>query len=107
MILTSIYPKQLNVRVGRSVMCLHPITPNRSVQSISFDWALSVTGLSVGAVDYAFTHPLVEKRIADPKVGTTVDDLLEWDAHVVFICAPTPMSENHTVDASIVEEELY
>lgn len=58
------------------------------------------------AVDYAFTHPLVEKRIADPKVGTTVDDLLEWDAHVVFICAPTPMSDNHTVDASIVEEAV-
>jgi len=63
-------------------------------------------GFVGSAVDYAFTNPLVEKKIIDPKIGTTIDDLLDYDAHCVFVCAPTPMSENHTVDASIVEDAV-
>ena len=61
-------------------------------------------GFVGSAVDYAFTHPMVETKIADPKYGTTVDDLLDYDADCVFVCAPTPMGSNHVVDASIVED---
>ena len=58
------------------------------------------------AVDYAFTHRDIEKFYVDPKHGTTIDDLLDWQPHVTFICAPTPMSKSGFVDASIVEDAV-
>lgn len=59
------------------------------------------------AVEYAFTHPLVDLHVADPKYDTTVDDLLEVNPQCVFICAPTPMNpETGFVDASIVEDAV-
>ena len=61
-------------------------------------------GFVGGAVDYAFTHPLIEKFYVDPKHNTTIDDLLDWQPHVSFICAPTPMTSKGLVDASIVED---
>jgi UDPglucose 6-dehydrogenase len=61
-------------------------------------------GFVGGAVDYAFTHPEIEKFYVDPKYDTTIDDLLDWKPHVSFICAPTPMAESGFVDASIVED---
>jgi UDPglucose 6-dehydrogenase len=59
------------------------------------------------AVEYAFTHPLVDLHIADPKYDTSVDDMLEFDPMCVFVCAPTPMNpESGFVDASIVEDAV-
>jgi nucleotide sugar dehydrogenase len=63
-------------------------------------------GFVGGAVDYAFTHRDIIKFYVDPKYDTTIDDLLEWKPHVTFICAPTPMSEDGFVDASIVEDAV-
>lgn len=56
------------------------------------------------AVDYAFTHAAVEKFYVDPKHNTTIDDLIDWQPNITFICAPTPMSDSGFVDASIVED---
>lgn len=62
-------------------------------------------GFVGSAVDYAFTHKQVSKFYVDPKYGTTIDDLIEWEPHLTFICAPTPMNpETGFVDASIVED---
>ena len=61
-------------------------------------------GFVGGAVDYAFTHPELEKFYVDPKHDTTIDDLLDWQPHVSFICAPTPMADSGFIDASIVED---
>ena len=60
------------------------------------------------AVDYAFTHKDVEKFFVDPKYGDghTIDDLIDWSPHFCFVCAPTPMSEDGFVDASIVEDSV-
>lgn len=59
------------------------------------------------AVSYAFTHPLVDMHIADPKYDTTVDDLIDFNPMCVFVCAPTPMNpETGFVDASIVEDAV-
>lgn len=63
-------------------------------------------GFVGGAVDYAFTHPHIEKFYVDPKHGTTIDQLLDWNPHITFICAPTPMHETGFVDASIVEDAV-
>jgi UDPglucose 6-dehydrogenase len=54
------------------------------------------------AVDYGFENRLVEKYFVDPKYNTTIDDLVEWQPSVVFICAPTPMGEDGSIDATIV-----
>lgn len=58
------------------------------------------------AVDYGFETPLVEKFLVDPKYGTTIDDLLQFNPDCVFICAPTPMNADGTIDASIVENAV-
>jgi len=58
------------------------------------------------AVDYGFTHPFVDKFYCDPKHNTNIDELCDWDPVAVFICAPTPMREDGTVDATIVEDAV-
>lgn len=58
------------------------------------------------AVDYGFEHPLVRKFYVDPLYGTNIDDLIKWGPEVTFICVPTPMSEDGSVDASIVEDAV-
>jgi UDPglucose 6-dehydrogenase len=57
------------------------------------------------AVEYAFTHPMVGIKLVDPIYDSTVDDILDTDPDVVFVCVPTPMNpESGFVDASIVED---
>lgn len=58
------------------------------------------------AVDYAFSTPLVDKFIVDPKYGTDISGLVAYQPNVTFVCAPTPMNEDGTVDASIVSEAV-
>ena len=57
------------------------------------------------AVDYGFSHPNVDKTIIDPKYKTSLKDiklinLLGYNC--IFVCVPTPMGSNGSVDASIV-----
>ena len=61
-------------------------------------------GFVGSAVDYAFTHTLIDKFLVDPKYETNIDQLIDWMPDVSFICAPTPMGENGQIDASIVED---
>ena len=58
------------------------------------------------AIDYAFTHELVDKFLVDPLYDTTIDDLVEYEPIMTFITAPTPMHNNGMVDASIVEDAV-
>lgn len=58
-------------------------------------------GFVGGAVDYGFTN--VKKFIVDPKYGTTIEDLHKFEPQAVFVCVPTPMGEDGSIDASIVE----
>jgi len=58
------------------------------------------------AVDYGFTHPRVDKFYCDPKHDTNIDQLCDWQPGAVFICAPTPMRSDGTVDATIVEDAV-
>lgn len=59
-------------------------------------------GFVGSAVDYGFTH--CEKFIVDPKLGTTLEDLYDFDPDYTFVCVPTPMGENGVIDASIVHD---
>ena len=46
------------------------------------------------AVDYAFSTPLVDKFVVDPKYGTDISGLVAYQPNVTFVCAPTPMNED-------------
>ena len=48
----------------------------------------------------------VEKFNVDPKLGTTVSQLAEFKPKLVFICVPTPMHDDGTQDASIIESVI-
>lgn len=56
------------------------------------------------AVDYGFDHSELEKIIIDPKQGTSVEDLKGLYIDTAFVCVPTPMGADGSVDGSIVEE---
>jgi len=82
------------------------INPNGEHQMVQEKLRVGIVGHGFvgGAVDYAFTHREIEKFYVDPKYDTTIDDLVDWQPHVTFVCAPTPMAESGFVDASIVED---
>lgn len=53
------------------------------------------------AVEYGFSHPEVDIQIIDPKYGTSINDLNDRD--VTFVCVPTPMGADGSIDSSILE----
>lgn len=54
------------------------------------------------AVDYGFPDSNCIKTIIDPRYGTSVSDLKNKKIDVSFVCVPTPMSLDASVDASIL-----
>lgn len=58
------------------------------------------------AVDYGFTHPMVDKTIIDPKYGTTIDTLDINDFDATFVCVPTPMNPDGSIDSSILNNVM-
>ena len=61
-------------------------------------------GFVGGIVDYAFTHPDIEKFYVDPKYETTMYDLVSC-LHYTFICAPAPTIDDG-VDVSIIKDAI-
>jgi UDPglucose 6-dehydrogenase len=58
------------------------------------------------AVDYGFTHPKVEKTIIDPKYGNNLSAVTINDYDAIFICVPTPMSSDGSINATILDSVL-
>ena len=52
------------------------------------------------AIDYAFTHDLVDKFYVDPKLNTNIDELCKWDPACVFVCAPCLLYTSDAADES-------
>ena len=48
----------------------------------------------------------IESIDIDPKFNTSISDLLVFSPNIVFICVPTPMSEDFDQDISILEEVI-
>lgn len=78
-----------------------PVSPNNPLRM-----GIVGHGFVGKAVEYAFMHDMIEHILVDPNYGTTLDDLIAEQPQIVFICAPTPMSESGFVDASIVEDAV-
>ena len=45
----------------------------------------------------------VQVKEIDPKLGTNINELKDFSPEIIFICVPTPMSEDKTQDISIIE----
>lgn len=58
------------------------------------------------AVDYGFNHPDVEKIIIDPREGTDIKQLKGHNIHASFICVPTPMGDDGSINSAIVEDTV-
>lgn len=59
------------------------------------------------AIDYAFSTPMVDKMIIDPKYNeNSLDDLAEWGAQITFVCLPTPSKEDGSIDAELVKDTV-
>mgnify|MGYP001316789065 CR=1 FL=1 len=54
------------------------------------------------ATDWGF-NKRVSKLIIDPLLNTTIKDLKDFAPEIVFICVPTPMSDDGSQDSSIIE----
>ncbi len=54
------------------------------------------------ATDWGF-NKRVEKFIVDPLLNTTIKDLEKFNPDMVFICVPTPMSDDGSQDYSIID----
>ncbi len=57
------------------------------------------------ATDWGFNKN-VTKFIVDPLINTSVTDLADFKPEIVFICVPTPMGKDGSMDASIIEKVL-
>ena len=57
------------------------------------------------ATDWGF-NKRVDKFIVDPLLDTNIKDLKEFDPEIVFVCVPTPMSDDGSQDSSIIENVL-
>ena len=57
------------------------------------------------ATDWGFNKS-IDKFIVDPLLNTSVSDLKEFNPEIVFICVPTPMSDDGSQDSSIIENVI-
>lgn len=57
------------------------------------------------ATDWGF-NKRIDKLIVDPLLNTSVADLKEFRPQIVFICVPTPMSNDGSQDSSIIEKVI-
>ena len=56
------------------------------------------------AVDYGFSTQNVNKFIVDPIYNTDTTELNEVRIDVAFVCVPTPMGADGSIDSSIVRQ---
>jgi len=65
------------------------------------------SGFVGSSVINGFNRPEVEQWVVDPKkTTTTMDELINAKPEIVFVCVPTPNTENGEVDISIVFDVL-
>lgn len=58
------------------------------------------------AVEVGFTNHKCNLHIIDPKLGTDVTDLHNKPIDVTFVCVPTPMGDDGSINATIAESVI-
>jgi UDPglucose 6-dehydrogenase len=70
--------------------------------------------MRVGIIGYGFVgkalknglKPSAKISLIDPKLNTSVNDLLSFGPEIIFICVPTPMGDDGSQDVSILCETI-
>lgn len=70
--------------------------------------------MKVGIVGYGFVGKALENGIddsvsilnIDPKLKNSIKDLVDFQPNIIFICVPTPLCEDLSLDASIVHSVI-
>tara|TARA_B100001093_G_scaffold499248_1_gene548306 strand:+ start:3105 stop:3950 length:846 start_codon:yes stop_codon:yes gene_type:complete len=70
--------------------------------------------MKVAIVGYGFVGKALENGIdgsvsilnIDPKLKTSIKDLVDFQPNIIFICVPTPLCEDLSLDASIVHSVI-
>ena len=70
--------------------------------------------MKVGIVGYGFVGKALKNGIdnsvsvlnIDPKLNTSIKDLIPFQPNIIFICVPTPLCEDLSLDASIVHSVI-
>ncbi len=57
------------------------------------------------ATDWGF-NKRIDKFIVDPLLNTNIRNLKEFSPEIVFVCVPTPMSDDGSQDSSIIENVI-
>jgi len=74
-----------------------------------------IKGLRIGIVGHGFVGQAVEFgfknnnndiKVIDPRHNTSVHDLEEFKPDLTFVCVPTPMSSDGSIDSQIIEEVM-
>jgi len=55
------------------------------------------------AVEYGFKTIDVQIQLIDPKYGTELDDVDDFGPDLTFVCVPTPMGEDGSINATILQ----
>jgi UDPglucose 6-dehydrogenase len=58
------------------------------------------------AVSHGFANESVIQYIIDPLNGAPIEILADKEINVSFVCVPTPMGEDGSIDSSIVQEVI-
>jgi len=70
--------------------------------------------MKVGIVGYGFVGKAVSNGLKDsvlkleidPKLKTSIKDLIAFNPEIIFICLPTPLKEDLSLDSSIVDNVI-
>ena len=70
--------------------------------------------MKIGIIGYGFVGKALANGInddveiskIDPKLNTSVDNLIEFNPNIIFVCLPTPMLDDGSQDISIIEKVL-
>ena len=70
--------------------------------------------MKIGIIGYGFVGKALANAIddsvevfrVDPKLKTTINQMQDFNPDIIFICLPTPMSNDGTQDLSIIENVL-
>ena len=68
--------------------------------------------MKVGIIGYGFVgkalhnglNPKTEVLLIDPKLNTSVNDLINFAPEIIFVCVPSPMNNNGTQDLAILNK---
>jgi len=55
------------------------------------------------AVEYGFKTIGVQIQLIDPKYGTELDEIDDFGPDLTFVCVPTPMGHDGSIDATILQ----